>query len=175
MDITQKMFKGKMGVSPHGFSAAVYHRLAMDDIERAAMKEAQVPLWLEPPPHLSDAQASQWRNVVVTRGPEWFKPGDLFLLEEYVQACSELKMFRMRCVTSRWKDADEKKDYYRASGLVRRYSQDLSITLSNRVMTAARSRTNRPESALETGARVAAENAMDPLLQGFQMPELEAE
>lgn len=171
MDLQRKLSGNRLGLPIGGFSKQVFHRLAMQEIEDAQSKEAAVPLWLEPPPHLSDTQSKLWRNAVVTRGPEWFKPGDLFLLEEYVNTCVEVTMFRRRCVISKWAEADERA-YNRAITRARRYSQDLSLTLAQRVSNSARLSNGKPMTAAEEGTRLAMENAQDPLLQGFQMPEL---
>lgn len=173
MDIHDKLIRNRVGLSSAGFAKNVYRRLALEEIEKEACKESAVPLWLEPPLHFSDTQSSLWRNAVVTRGPEWFKPGDLFLLEEYVNTCVDVQMFRRRCVVSKWKSEDEHA-YNRAVTRCRRYAQDLALTMNSRVQLSARTGNGRAMSAQEEGARLAIENAQDPLLQGFQMPELAA-
>lgn len=152
-------------LSGDSFSTRLIHRMAMAKFH--GQEANRLPVWLEPPPYLTDYEGEVWRNAVLTRGLEWWKPADLLALEHYCRAATDLRHARLVLQPEHW-GRDEMMRFRLASNNLRSWADLLGLTMSARMHEAARLRQASPAGArADVMLDAAAENAEDPLLQGY--------
>lgn len=158
------------GKPRQAFSAQVFTALAEQEAERLHAEEnPPVPLWLEPPPYLTEREQFVWRRAVESRGVQWLKPIDTIALEEYCRTCTELHMLRPFLGVANTPAHIEQR-WRRAHRQMMAYSSMLGLTVSQRLDVAKRGRNAVAVTKTDQLAQRATENAADPLLQGYGPP-----
>lgn len=158
-----------------GMSRNAYTARILENIDREKVRESEatenpvLPLWLEPPPYLTDREAHIWRYAVKSRGVEWLKPIDTIALEEYCRTCTEIHNLRPFVMGPKC-TKDQELRWRRAHQQMMRYATLLGLTVAGRLDFSKRTRQSTAETPAKMMAQRAAENAADPLLQGYGAP-----
>ena len=70
--------------------------MARPSSESLSIAAVSIPTRAEPPDHLTDFQKKLWRDVTLTKPPEWFEADTFPLLESYCRACETCRELSKR-------------------------------------------------------------------------------